>query len=92
MLQKTRLTSSLHFFQLIFEVKYFFGGHHKRLNRCFDWRGLMHEAGKGMGNIVCGGLGPPPPHPPPSARCLFIGFQNLTQPKCHFERLKLQFQ
>ena len=47
--RKTRLTSSLQFFQLIFGVKYFFGGHHGRLNRCFKWRGLMHEAGEGMG-------------------------------------------
>ena len=75
MLQKTRLTSSLHFFQLIFEVKYFFGGHHERLNRCFEWRGLMHDAGKGMReHSLWGGLGPPPPHPPPIARRLFILF------------------
>ena len=53
---KTRLTSSLHFFTLIFEVKYFFGGVCQHSEFCFEWRGLMYEEGMGKGNMICGGV------------------------------------
>ena len=89
LVQKTRLTSRVQFFKLIFKVKYFFGGICERLKCCFEWRGLMYEEG---GTWFVGGLGPPPPHPPPIARRLFIGFQNLPQPKSHFQRPKLKCQ
>ena len=58
-------------------------------NRCFEWRGLMYEEG---GTWFVGGLGPPPPHPPPIARRLFIGFQNVPCSKSNFQRSKLQFE
>ena len=58
-------------------------------NRCFEWRGLMYEEG---GTWFVGGLGPPPPHPPPIARRLFIGFQNVPCSKSNFQRSKLKFQ
>ena len=35
LVQKTRLTSSVQFFQLIFDVKYFFGGVYEYSKRCF---------------------------------------------------------
>ena len=89
---KARLTSSLHFFTLIFEVKYFFGGVCQHSEFCFEWCGLMYEEGMGKGNMICGGLGPPPPHPPPIARRLFIGFQNHHCSKSNFQRSKLKFQ
>ena len=40
-------------------------------NCCFGWRGFVYVVRHLRGGE---GLGPPPPHPPPSARCLFIGF------------------
>ena len=86
--QKTRLTSRMHFFQLIFRVKYVVGVFCERPNYCFKWRGLMN----GVRQLWEGDwLGPPPPHPPPSARRLFIGFQNHHWPKSTFQRSKLQF-
>ena len=36
-----------------------------------------------------GGLGPPPPHPPPSARLLFIGFQKWPSTKINFWAFKI---
>ena len=36
LVQKTRLTSSVQFFQLIFRVKYFFGGVCEHSNLCFE--------------------------------------------------------
>ena len=89
LVQKTRLTSSVQFFQLIFRVKYFFGGVCEHSNLCFEWRGLMYGEG---GTWFVGGLGPPPPHPPPIARRLFIGFQNVPCSKSNFQRSKLQFE
>ena len=86
---KTRLTSRVQFFQLIFNAKYLLRGFCKYTKSLF-WVAWIHVWG--WGNMVCGGLGPPPPHPPPIARRLFIGFQNLPQPKSHFQRPKLKFK
>ena len=89
LVQKTCLTSSVQFFQLIFDVKYFFGGVCEHSGRCFEWRGLMYGE---RGTWFVGGLGPPPPHPPPVTRRLFIGFQNLRCSKANFQRSKLKFE
>ena len=91
LVQKTRLTSRMHFFQLIFMVKYVVGVFCERPNHCFEWRGLMNEVRRTWIEGWGKGLGPPPPHPPPSARRLFIGFQNHHWPKSTFQRSKLQF-
>ena len=56
---------------------------------CFRWRGLMYEVRQ---TWFVGGLGPPPPHPPPIARRLFIGFQNLHCSKSNFQHSKLKFE
>ena len=88
MVQKTRLTSKLHFFQLIFEDIYFFSVLCDSPQSCFKGQKLWYEEQKTTRE---GGLGPPPPHPPPSARLLFIGFQNHPQAKSTFQRSKFTF-
>ena len=69
--QKARLTSRLHFFQLIFKDIYFQSVLCDSPKSSFEGQKLWYEERR---TTRGGGLGPPPPHPPPSARLLFIGF------------------
>ena len=80
-LSKTRLTSRLQLFQLIFKDTL--------VQLCSvwwpkSWFRVVQVVHWGTTFEGRGGLGPPPPHPPPSACLLFIGFQNHYSTKILF--------
>ena len=74
-LSKTRLTSRLQLFQLIFEDT-FVRECTVRLGK--SWFRVVQVVHWGTTFEGRGGLGPPPPHPPPSACLLFILFLGGT--------------
>ena len=85
-LSKTRLTSRLQLFQLIFEDT-FVRECTVRLGK--SWFRVVQVVHWGTTFEGRGGLGPPPPHPPPSACLLFIGFQNHCSTKILFSAFKI---